>query len=392
MRLRIGNRAYDLELTKLATALFIIVGIFNTSAYGASLSWVMVPAVLIVVGVLLESNRLQLRPAHYMAMIFWIVTIMSTVMSSTVVMQRDSITSLIFTCLFILVTGSPRLKTKGAFFLKLYMGICAVVSVLIVLNWTRGIYYSAWYRRSTLIVGGVSKDPNYVSSFLAPAPILVFLFMKYRQGVRRLRHTLLQWGLVGLILFAMSLDGSRGGLISVGVGLFLFLLFSTGSTKKRMGAIFISGVLVAGLVFILPRIFPQQTIDRLLMEGSIEGRSVLWRYGIVPFLNSPIIGQGLGAASRYIGRPSHSMYVDILSSSGLVGGGLFLGMLLDIGFSGVRYKKDILFLCISLFLPLMSINGYNTTSQWIPIFMLYFAVCFLMQSEQTALSQEASQL
>ena len=61
---------------------------------------------------------------------------------------------------------------------------------------------------------------------------------------------------------------------------------------------------------------------------SYEARWAAVRDSVEAFLRTPLVGVGLANAAYYAGRLTHNDYVTVLSELGLVGGAMFLGVLL----------------------------------------------------------------
>ncbi len=369
-------------ISLIAVAFFFIIGVFNTSQFGASLSWMLIPFMLVIVGRFLGNQPIQIHTMHLLALSFWFVCFLSTILSSLVSLERDIITSLLFTIMFILITSDHSVVSHANFFVKLYIIIVLIASLMVIINWTRGIYYNEWFERSTIVIGGVAKDPNYVSGFLAPGPILILLYNKYN---KKQKHNLIQWFLIGFVLLSMILNGSRGGLVSAILPIIGSVLFSAEGTGKKVKAFIIGCVIFIVLLLVIYNFFPQQTIDRLLHStGNV--RSDLWAAAIKPFLNSPILGEGIGAASVYSwaieGNASHNMYIDILSSTGLIGSIIYIALLWNCGFNIHKKNLDIYLSAFACLIPQFFINGFNTTSQWIPIIMIYFTSMMMKEHLQ----------
>lgn len=374
-----------LFITKYAIALLIIIGIFNTSPYGATLSWVLVPFSLTVIGTFLEKINLKMNRAMFFAFAFWVVCIVSTVLSPSVTLERDGLTSFLFVLWFSLIIGNYKTTSISDFFIVLYVAVSLLVSCIIIYNWVNGIYYNEWFARSTLSVGGVQKDPNYVAAFLAPAPILLLLYGKYSGKDNLFTKKWLAWCLVAIVCVSLLLNGSRGGILSALIAVCGFVFFSIKSTKKRIKTL-IALIIIATIgVIVMINVLPEQTIERLFFQSSGDTRSKLWSAAIMPFTNNPLIGEGLNSASKYslelAGNASHNMYIDILSGAGLLGAALYIMMIWDTGFRRKKHKIDIALACFALLMPQMFINGFNSTSQWIPIIMLWLTSSFVSQQD-----------
>ena len=120
---------------------------------------------------------------------------------------------------------------------------------------------------------------------------------------------------------------------------------------------------------------PTQTIERLLFMQSGDTRSDLWAAALTGFLENPMIGQGLNSSTVYAnaiaGNHSHNMYIDILSTSGIIGAGLYLLLLFLVIKGKGRMNGQKILIAISFNLPMFFLNGFNSLTMWIPLIMCY---------------------
>lgn len=361
------------NLFDFAVWIIIAIGLFNTSTYGASFSWIITPSALLFIGIILQGGKIRLQLIHILAILFWMVCILSTLISPVVSVQRDLITSALFTVLFILATGSECTINRARRFIFAYMLVAFVGVVVILINWIRGVYYNPWFQRSTITFMGVNRDPNYAAAFLAPLPLLLLLYKSLR---RDQKASIIRIICFCLTVLGLIVTGSRGAMLSAFIPVMLYLILNVKNQRKKV-LVFICMVIVLVIAYLFVINFlPQQTIDRLFVIQKGDVRLELWKAALKGFYNNPIIGQGIGAGSYYsnalVGIHSHNMYIDILSSTGLVGALLYFSLVLKCAFGSGRINYNIGLLCIAFFLPMFFINGFNTLTMWIPICMIYY--------------------
>ena len=73
------------------------------------------------------------------------------------------------------------------------------------------------------------------------------------------------------------------------------------------------------------------------------------------------------------------MYIDILASLGILGMLSYLALVFCVAYGNKKIDTRVLLIGIALFLPQFFLNGFNTLSMWIPIFMLFFAKHYLQK-------------
>lgn len=356
----------------------IIVALFSTSKYGVSLSWIMIPAGCILAGACM--GKIKFLDMHLYAVLFYLVAVISTIASTVVKPQRDVLSFFILIGLFVVVTGNVESKEKSMMYIKTYILVGIAGAIVILINFASGNFYNQYFQRSTIVVGEVSRDPNYVSAFIAPVPILMLMF-------KPIKNRFYNIVLIFLIFIAMILDGSRGGLISALLPLIFFFFFKIKGAGKKIGAFLIITIIVTLVINLGQEFLPEQTIERLLMQSAgADNRSALWKAGLGAFWDSPIIGQGIGSSNYYAifggGNHSHNLYIDILSTGGVIGAIFYLLILFKATIGKTENLLNMFILAIPFFLPQFFINGFNTMTMYLPIFMIHYCKYYLDNQEK----------
>lgn len=169
-------------------------------------------------------------------------------------------------------------------------------------------------RMRAVVMAGSFNDPNDLAAHLAIALPLALLFAWQRgSGLRRL------WGVValGILLVALWLCGSRGGLLATGVGLGVLAI-------RRLG--WAAAVPVALLIafFALGNLAPLG--ESLAADDSAMGRVEAWRAGLSMFQQSPLVGVGYEQFSAHYRIGAHNTFVHALAEGGLFSAVTWVGI------------------------------------------------------------------
>lgn len=177
--------------------------------------------------------------------------------------------------------------------------------------------------------------PNDVGIILAlGVPLAGYLLeVPGEGGLQRLRI----WATIGYLpaaAFAILVTGSRAGLAAMLPGaLYGGYLFA----RKRPGLAIGGAVAFAALALTAVPLVPPRVIERLagtgqqLDGGTLNQRTGIWAEGIRIFLSHPLIGVGSGAyrqADTAVNQVGHNIVLTLLAEVGLIGFGLYLGMLI----------------------------------------------------------------
>jgi len=200
-------------------------------------------------------------------------------------------------------------------------------------------------------LGGGVGNPNELAAFILPA-LMTCIFMLVGE-----RRALLQWAssmAALMLLVALIMTGSRGGLVGLAVGL-VAAIFLAGPTRVRIVAVALMIVGVGGTYYVTSATAEQ--VDRIsgLREDGGTGRTDLWAVGAEMVRDRPLTGVGAGnfvvAEPEYATLPlslsridlvlddtkvAHNTYLSFLSELGFVGLGLFTVLVLGGIMSGLH--------------------------------------------------------
>ncbi len=195
---------------------------------------------------------------------------------------------------------------------------------------------------------GVLMDPNdYAALALFVIWIAVYLF-------QITRNWLLKAVIAGSILIAAAgllLSASRGGFLAAGITLFIFIWRHP---RRQLMLVTLAAAMVIALPFIPPSVLSRVTTIfgnsdddhyAAVAETSTDRRLAYVVFGAETLTENPILGSGYGTFSqlfpnseyaqydnpindreRY--RIAHNAYLEVGFGTGIVGLGLFLGILL----------------------------------------------------------------
>ncbi|MGZ8256976.1 MAG: Wzy polymerase domain-containing protein [Gallionella sp.] len=189
-------------------------------------------------------------------------------------------------------------------------------------------------------------QPNHYANFLALG--LAALGLRYQQGKLNLATTLL---LLAPLLFVLTLSGSRSSWLYL---LFMAMLgwgFALRDAQFRRlkiyGVLLLAGFALMHLVVQLPIVANAgdqlNTLNRLFAEdvGTRSIRAYLWQEGIAVFMQTPVLGVGLGqfALQHFQLQPqqgtgvaglythAHNLIFQLAAETGSVGVALLLASL-----------------------------------------------------------------
>ena len=127
---------------------------------------------------------------------------------------------------------------------------------------------------------------------------------------------------------AILFCGSRGAVL----GAATITVVALAKSPKKLGAVFLGFIFVLGVWFVLPSASKQRFSSAWDWQNdpNAASRVMFWKAGLVMFEDNPVFGVGPGNfsavnPSHYV---SHSVYIQVLAESGLVGTISFLAILI----------------------------------------------------------------
>lgn len=217
----------------------------------------------------------------------------------------------------------------------------SILAIMIVFN--IGIS-SLVYERSTIVIAGVAIDQNNLAVSLAVPAIYAFhASQKYS------RRKIFYLPLFGVMVLAILMSGSRGGLLAFGLGLLAYIFEAKDFSKWKIVLLLI---IVLGLTpFAIQLLLPQNLASRFTIESVLSsggtGRINIWIRAWEIFKISPLLrqlfGYGFGTFAYLQQRffqiycAAHNDLIQLLLEVGVIGIALYLLMWFD--FVKVTLKK-----------------------------------------------------
>lgn len=230
-------------------------------------------------------------------------------------------------------------------------------------------------------VSGPFGNPNLYADYL----LLSFYscIYLYEQSNHKTETTIAALGFLGLLFISLIGTQSRAGL---GAFIISFGFYGMLKLRKRGWTLKLRDGLLAStsaILVITAILFSGIDVDRYvgLLQSNVKtgGRLLTWRALWEAFLQSPIVGIGLGQTENVVGiggGPStpHNTYVRFLGETGLIGFVTFGGVLTDIiksGFKGA-FGTDVNFAPVFAYLSSSFLLGFfhgiiNFRSLWVGI-------------------------
>ena len=197
---------------------------------------------------------------------------------------------------------------------------------------------------------------NQMAGFLLfLIPVLLSLFFYFKKPFAK---TLVLIA-VSISLFAMVVTYSRGGWLSIFLGLIIYVLIILKNVKINLGSIIIIPVIILVSFAILPNVDPvKKRIDDLRADLSTQRtasgslRVTVWQNSLKMVSDFPIFGVGSGAfGSAYYkyqtdpwlyARNTHNYFLEIAAETGIVGSILFTTLLLLVVLATFKNKDEVL--------------------------------------------------
>ena len=167
-----------------------------------------------------------------------------------------------------------------------------------------------------LVGTGIFNDPNDYCLILT----FGFLIAIYRCNDRRSGPGRIFWAIpAGVLLYALILTQSRGGLLALVAGLMTYLASMLGMRRT----------LIAGALAIPPAFtMIGGRLARMSTDAdTAQERMRLWQDALGQFRRSPFFGIGANTLADEIGLVAHNSYVHAYAEIGFFGGTCFLGVL-----------------------------------------------------------------
>lgn len=178
-------------------------------------------------------------------------------------------------------------------------------------------------RRATVL----GQNPNRTSRFLA-AGALIAIGLSYGRSRSVIRPRVLAWGIVPLLAVAMIQGGSRGSLLALALGMFMFALAGTSLRVKIRNGV-VATLVIAVVAFMALQSPLMQRRMELAESGNLAGREMIFPLAAAMAMEKPLFGWG-GIRNQFelgsrlpendrMRRDTHNLLLELMTSTGLVG-------------------------------------------------------------------------
>lgn len=282
----------------------------------------------------------------------------------------------------ILLIQYPVTKREMSF-IKFAIVIVGVILSLIILSGNQMVdINNISGGRVTLTIGGLVADNNNLAASLC-VPIICSFAFAYSKDVT-FKQKILFYFFFAIMVFALLMTGSRGGLLALVAGVSVFLLKANGGIKIR--TVLLGAFLVVVLSFVLQNYLSSALSSRFTLQSVIEsggtGRIDIWKRALIIFSSSNVFqmlfGYGFGSfpdvLSRYSGWyvASHNDFIGVLLDLGILGLVLFLLLwrkMISHCYHGERYTE--LGILVAMLVSSMSMEMTIKKMFWLAIYLAF---------------------
>jgi O-antigen ligase len=253
--------------------------------------------------------------AYWMAYVFGGARFTSDAMHSSLFY----IQGLLIFCACFNLMRDPRIARNVLLTLAVAVAILAVMTIL-----GLGKAYDTESGRATVF----GQNANRAARVLC-AGLLILIGLVYGRPRPALRPQWIAWPVAALIGLAMIKGGSRGGLIALAVGLWMFSFAGTtlGTRVRNMAVALVAISLAAWGAWQSPLM--KQRIQ-LAQQGNMAKREIIFPAALQMFKSKPIVGWGpgnqynlavrLGLPPRlHLTRDTHNLFLEVLTATGILG-------------------------------------------------------------------------
>lgn len=351
---------------------FLFFYLFNGYEFGATVESVFAPAILLLFSSLLVCQNFEIG-SYLQAGVLAGLAVASTYFSDIINISQSRIMTFCFCCIMFAVVPGTRVSDNTCRkIISFYIKFSFLLVLLVVAGYLFGFGIDS-YGRASINFGEFYKDQNYLSAYFIPAFAISFYGIIY-SGKARLQKILY----CSLTLFAIFVMGSRGSFLTI-LLIIVFVVTKMLLKDKNLKRKIVLLVLLFFGAFVLYTGLESLPLFQRMTGFESYGSDVrlrLWTAGLSGFLNHPVVGSGIGAASTYsweiIGNAVHNSFIELLSDQGISGCLVLLYMYWDIFNTSKGNRFFIFILMISFFVPLFFLTGYSNFTFWMPMFFMKF--------------------
>jgi O-antigen ligase len=275
------------------------------------------------------------RPIHslsgfHKAMLLFI-TLAGCSLVWTISSDATEYRALLYAQFFLMVwmVWQQRTESRVLWLMRAYLIGCALAACSTIINYLSGVSISN--KTYDVRYAATGFDANDIALTMAlGVPITVYLMAR---GTRLSRYWYGAYSV--LAVAAILLTASRTGILALAIALCSYLVLTMQSNKVR--GLLITVIVACGLVW-LSQFAPAESVNRLLRidqeitSGTMSNRTTIWRAGWQVFEDHYLLGIGAGTYPIAMGPAigvemvAHNTYLSVLTDMGLIGFGVFMGM------------------------------------------------------------------
>lgn len=350
--------------------LFIIT--FAPETFGVSFKYVSIPFVLLMIYAFFNLKLKNcFRLEQFFIVLFTAIIVVSTVTSDYVKVEPKFRSLILMVLLYLLVSSYTPSKVqiiiikKGYVFCSFLCGLWIVYSIF-----SKGLFGLDRYNFEFVYF---RKDVNYLFSFMLPA---VYLSARELVILHNAKNKL--YHISNIVMASLGILGlqCRGAMLTFLICSALLYLEYNLKSKFSFGKIVVVIILIVVVLMVYANVNNSDNFSRFTDKEGYEDniRLFIWECALQAYYNNPILGSGLGASSMFSERAtdfqSHNNYIDIIGDFGILGLACFI--ILAYYFLKVpsRQKLNMLTYSLAFLLPLGFINGFQTISFWMPMYLI----------------------
>lgn len=361
--------------------ILIFMTIFNPFKYGAQLKYTIIPLIIVWVFSFLAVGKYSVRLSHILSFLLILSLMISTFFSNIIEWSPSARSLSIIIVFYTLLTLKPLNGYLVKKIISVYTFVAILAALLLIGNFV--VYGSESFSRMGVRFIFGEKDVNYVTAFIMPAYFWILNSVIVKKKASYIF-------ILFLMIFSIFLTGSKTAFLSLVIISFLLFMyyFKQFNIRNKLFMLFTFSLIVLGsyLIFVNSLYF-----DRIInVDSYLDNiRFDIWGYGLQAFNNNRLLGSGIGSTSfltrTYTGYDSHNTYLDILGDQGILGITIVILMITSL----LRVKPGnfiyMLILTFSFLFPLLTINGYETLTFWLPMILIKHVSAYMVNHRNSEL-------
>ena len=263
--------------------------------------------------------------------------------------------------LFCVLMFSLRITNKESTYLEWAFSLAMTVyAVFIIRECSTNV---SRYYHGDIELFNTEFDPNYIAIPIVCAMILML------GNIINKKKRIISGTLFAVMAVSLMYTASRGaflGLIS-GMSIVLYYSFFKGKGAARLFSIFLFTVLAYILVRYMFINFEDATgrITDVSNDEIDNGRLAIWNMSLNKWLESPLLGFGIGGNHRILGVANHNTYIEVLFCTGLLGTITFICFVVSLLKKAIKSSPVYMALLISLVIQIFFLDSLSNRCLWL---------------------------